>query len=392
MKKTSHAIALLAAVIGLSGPIGGQLASASGASPEWTYQDGYKDPVTGRSYYRAAAYERQQYVSRVVYADGSGNWYALPKPYWGFGVDNANGALRLYGNGDYLDSIGSSLYSPSHDLVTRRIDYDERSPDGKWELKVGEHYTIGSERNATGKRLLAFVKRTGDGTVREFSFTAFYSGVFWLPDNRLLAHVYSEEKRQNEIVALDPATGTTTPLVVGSFYGYDAKSGSIEFAYNEPTRKPWIYSLKTGRTRPYTKQDEPLFQAPSRPEPTSPAPLQPAAVPADLQPDNLPVAPLTESTEPEAVAVINRVSVELPAAFLEGNTGWIALQPLQHAFGVKAEKLEQYPIDRQFRLSLQGKSLFADLENSRNYGGRLYVNKSLLQKLGLKLEQLQWIP
>lgn len=395
--KAALLAAIVAVTIGSAG-IGRQEAGAAGngnattgatEQAKWHFDDGFRDPGTGWSFFRAYAYDKNSFESRVVYKNTKDEWYALPQRYLTVGTDYETGKIML---SDYI-SLEGNIYEPAKGLVTHEILFDDVSPDGKYSLKLGEHYTVFSdrERTMTGKQLLVFVKNNATGVVRKSAYTAFYSGAAWLNDNRLLAHVYSEEEHQNVILAIDPATGAAKTLVSGSLEGLDVAGGYLRFTYNEPTRKPWVYNLADGSIRPYVEAtDRQRFEGQAVPQPKVPAAIDASVVPADLQPDSLPVAALQERSISEATAVVNSIAVALPSAFMEGNKAWLALQPFQAALGVSVKKQAENDFAGSFEVSYRGKTITLDETNSRNYGGRLFADRSALAKLGLRLQSLTW--
>jgi len=385
-KRIFLAVCLLAAsVTGLVQP-----ASAAEEKLQWQYGRGFKDAATKRSYYEAYVHSGNLHKFRVIYAAKEGTWFSLPERYWGIGLVRPDGTYFL---NEYATVAGTllsrSVYDPARDHITHEIPYIA-SPNGKWGLFTADHYVI--KRRGTGKELIVLIKDLAKGQVRKLGFPAFYSGVRWMPDNRLLANVYSEEAKQNEILAIDPETGRTQRLLLASLYAYDAKSQSILFAYNEPARTTRIYNVKTGEIRTATEADKKRFYTGTDPAGNSQPETPEIKPPADLQPDQLPQGPITETTVDEAVAVINGQTIGLPAAFLEGSRAWIPVQPLIDLFDIRVKNMKDLLSSVTFRLEGPAGSIDLDETNSRNYGGRLFLSKDQLQRLGLHLEQLKWQP
>ncbi|QYR21990.1 hypothetical protein KZ483_02850 [Paenibacillus sp. sptzw28] len=385
-------IAVLTALLGQ--PAAANAAKVQTKALEWRYDAVYKDSATGRSYFHAYSHLDNQYFSRVIFATDEGTWFSLPDKYGNIYRSSSPKETYLQEAGVYGDILSRKVYDTVYDEVTNETTYLP-SPDGKWGMRQLDYYTLEPYEQGKGfyqrKQISVVIKDFSTGKVRETTLIPSRTWLRWMPDNKLLTTTYSKTERQNEIITIDPATGGSHRLLLASMYGYRPKQQLILFAYNEPTRKEWVYDLGSGKIRAMTKQDKDLFYYPDGD--SQPADdLKPTIIPpADLDPGQLPVEQTTETTDNEAAAVINGTTVGLPYAFESGGKTWIPVRSLMDAFGMKVDKLSDGRLDYAFKVTNGKSSIIATSGNSRVYGFRLLLTRDELKKLGLNLESVSWL-
>lgn len=360
-----------------------------GKTYEWTFTGQYEDAASGRSYYRAYAYDKQSgFMGRVIYKNGQGDWSALPDRYLYTSWDISAGQPVLVDSED-VSGIQHLFYDPSTDTVVRRAAFNRTGNEAYGLLQTK---TAALPRNVNGNVMttahsLLMLKNYGSGEIRVIGESGHSFFTAWLNDGSLLVERYSEEAKQNEIVKLDPASGKTARLLLASVWGYNEAAKQLMIAYNEPNRKLWIYNLGDGTLHPASKQEIDSFYGSSSSVSYPEVPAdQP---PSGLQPQLLPVTPTEDTTVHEAEIAVNGKNVKLPFAFQSGGSTYVPVRPLADA-SVCAVKQTKTADSSYFTLTGPSGSVKIPSEESAMLGYRLYVSTEQLKSVGLMTESLTW--
>jgi len=356
--------------------------SAAAADPEWHVSPSFTDPETGKQFYNAYTWKDGPLYGRaMVYTDSNG-WAALPDKYREVRKAYETGTVFLMKNGVYNFEFQQAVYDPiANEVAFKRI--YEPSPNGRFGVAALTSYSGG---NGNGKTHALFVKNFGNGEVREAYSSWKYMIYHWLPDGRLLLQRYNETEKQNEIVAYDPAKDATKRLALASLYAYDKGNDALLIAYNEPTRKPHLLDLGSGKVRAATQEDvdgiyERLADVPNHVD------LPPARSP-EIDPDELPVIGVKETYWFEAIAKVNGENVALPYAFRNGSSTWVPIRALADKFGWDVAKRSTYVYD----IAIDGQTHTLDRGNSRVLSDRLHMTLEQLRDVGARVEQFEWLP
>lgn len=402
--KTTIVAGLTALTIALSGGAAVQAQTTDTAVPgtaslssyNWTFTGEYVDPVTQRSYYRAYAYDKQSgFMGRVIYKESQGEWHALPDRYLYTYWDRSAGRPDLLDSQD-LSNIQQLAYDPSTDTVVRQVVFDTPGNESygllQTKMMVLPRKVNGSVGTTAGSLLM--LKNYSNGEIREIGESEHGFFTLWLDDGKLLVARYSEEAKQNEIVKIDPATGQTTRLLLASIWGYNEAGKKLMIAYNEPTRRLWLYNIEDGTLHAASKQEIDSFYSSSSGSSSSAAasiPEEPAdQPPSDLQPQQLPVTATTDTAVNEAEVTFNGTTVKLPFAFRSGGTTFLPVRPLADASVCKVVQTKTAG-SSYYTLTGPTGSVKIRSEESVMLGYRLYVTTDQLKSIGLKPERLAWI-
>ncbi|THF84083.1 hypothetical protein [Cohnella fermenti] len=377
-------------VLAASLAFGGLAGGASGAAAEgWQlidYRELWQSPATGNSFYEARIESASGMEREYVYRDSAGGWHRLDDHVIGMGM-----------------SSGNEYPSVSYDWATveERLEafwrYSTYLDDAKWRVVVGHNYALspdgkwglldgGYNLEKSGRPTYSyFLKNIRTGQVTEWQRSDRRLSWAWLPDGRLLVQRFNSEEQQNEIAVYLPAEDRWQRLVLGSIYGYKAEKGLLVFARNEPTRKQWVYDLRTGAIRAYdsAKDDAWLMTGGASAE-------EPDREGFPEDPDSLPVTALTVARLNEHVVATSEGTVSVPFAFAGAGKTYIPLRPLLGKFGLdwafRSEKdaaADPQAANFPYSLSRNGTSVGLDEGNSRVLQDRLYVTPEALKSLGL---------
>lgn len=406
MKKSALTLALAALLMMTGGSVATAqtktevaevVQAADAAVYEWTFNPAYTDSVLGRDYYNASGYDgKGSYLSRVVYKDAEGQWHALPEDYYWIAWDSNTGMASLYGRltTDRLQQLGLQrlVYDSEHNTATAELVMN-RSRDGSYGVQDYKMYRVEKSQSGIYYTFQAgyFLKEFRTGSIRWIATGYASPRLDWLPDGRLLIERYSQEAKQKEIVAYDMSTGRTERLLLASFYGYDKQSGRLMVAYNEPSRRHWIYNLADGSLLPADSASEidDFYRQASSGQKRASVPK--ADQPVDLQPQQLPVEELTARFAPEASVTILDKRISLPFAFKIGTTTMLPARSLADA-GVLSVKQVKHgsAADSSFTLTGPNGSIELSYADSYMIGDRLYVSTANLRDIGLIPQQFSW--
>ncbi|QJC53697.1 hypothetical protein HGI30_20650 [Paenibacillus albicereus] len=364
----------------------------------WSFHRLFYDEKSGRSYFTAFRSDSDtRYESVHIYQDKDESWHALEKGIqiiWS-GYDGIGAMLILPGTyGGATPLIASYLPDEDRAIVRAAFSQGDR---GIAEIRSYATSYRTEEGYSYRPWFLSFY-RTPGGLVREVGSSTWRSRFHLLPDGGQLVQAYSEQAKQYEVFRLDPDTGNRKHLVYARLDAYDAKAGKAVVRYNKPDRPAAILDLASDSLRPPASGEIQRIRSDAAPAAPylSPSDLGKAMPPADLQPQELPVTATKLDVQPVARAVLAPgIGVDLPFAFIRGGRTLLPARELIDAAGLQVEA-HQIPgttgIGNWFELTGPAGTVRADSESSLLLADRLYVSSALLQRIGLAVERIDWLP
>jgi hypothetical protein len=373
---------MLATLLLLSASAGYGVREAAAAEP-YTAHYAYTDPRTGEVFFNVIR-DVKPYRQHVVFRAADGQWMRLPDDVTQIWSDGSTGCARV---GDFLLQP-APFHDACYDAAADELVYTSMftpSPSGKWGLKIITFFEPTSQPNAIGKKVVVMLKNNATGAIRQILESSHHPSYTWLPDGTLALERFSETERQNEIVRINPATGETKRLMLGSLRADATKDGLLLYVKNEPSRPFRIYDYRTGKSRLAKEGEaEALFFADSGPRDGG----EPS-MPANLDLDALPIAETGIRQEDAAALKLDNGEVPLPFAFigLDGET-YVPLKPLLDRGWTLAK--EAVPEGGHAFVVRSGRGeVRLHRGNSTTLEDRLYVPIRLLQTLGHEAE-LKW--
>lgn len=352
-----------------------------------TIQAEWEDPTTGSTYYNWSSMQNDQYLNKVIVSTKDGKWAQLDDKFtYISSYSKETIHPRLSKQFSSISAGDLFFYTPLYLDTTQKVavkgNLYDISPDGKW--GIYETADFGSEKSSDGKTAQYmqlhsyFLKNMTTGELKEWISSSQYMRFNWLADSTLLINEYSPVAKQRAISTYDPATGKKKELVLGRIDSYSEKDQTFVFVKNEPKRLPWIYNLKTGKSRLLTEDEREKLYTWRDTRPTTKAP------------DNLDVAALPILDLPihhlyEHEVITSQGSELVPYAFVKEGTTFIPLRFILSSFNVSVGQREGDMYDYQYKLTgPTGQSMTLDRNNSRVFQFRLFVTPEVLEQIGLQ--------
>ncbi len=348
----------------------------------------WEDPTTGSTYYNWSSMQNDQYLSKVIVSTKDGKWAQLNDKFGYIYSDTRNmkypylSTIRGTDPEGELFGFGSPLYlNMDQNEAVRGNKYDV-SPDGKWGLYSTNN--TGAQKTLNGKYVSSialhsyFLKNMSTGVLQEWKSSSQYVSLYWLADSTLLVNEYSPVAKQKAISTYDPVTGKKKELVLGKIDSYSEKDHTFVFAKNEPKRLPWIFDLKTGKSRLLTEDEREKLYTWSDTRPTT-------KVPDNLDVPALPIIDLPIHHLYEHEVITSQGSELVPYAFVKEGTTFVPLRSIVSSFNLIVGQREGDMYDYQYKLTgPTGQSMTLDRNNSRVFQFRLFVTPEVLEQVGLQ--------
>ncbi|MBB6730748.1 hypothetical protein [Cohnella zeiphila] len=398
--RVSLAAAALAAGVGQAA-IAGPQAAAAGLSADDVYYS-FTDARTGESFYNISRpLSDNARDDRVLMLGADGAWELLPESIQAVWQANRFDYASVYLKPGALKTFDGAYYDTASDELVDGNLY-ENSPNGKWGFKYIIHYGMFANPQIHGwyysKRIAVLLKSNLNGVVRQIGDYPSQPEYFWLPDGTILEQRYSEQDSQNEVVRIDPASGQAKRLVLGSLRAYENGQNTFVFARNEPTRTPFLYDVGTGRIQAADKKE-----AAARIEKfrhrgsgaSNPNQAEPPKVPADLDLDSLPVAPMTQRQQTEGTVIADGQRIQVPYLFFGLDRElYVPVLPLVDSLGWQTEKTSDSNSGEgySFTIKTARHDIIANKENSQVLDGRLFVRLKDIQAAGYANFGIEWTP
>ncbi|AIQ13567.1 hypothetical protein [Paenibacillus durus] len=369
---------ILAAAVLLT--LSGQVLPSVYAKSENSVQDYAVDAAKGVEIYSIRYMVDEKYQNAVVYKQQDGTFAKWQEPFHFFRTAE-DGSLIIGGSDD---PEGSYVYDPDRQAIVHKNIYS-LSPDGKWGLLERSRYlyvkSLSPYSDYIAKLNDYYLKnmKTGDVSLYKTMQTSFRTG--WYDQHTLLESGYDSQAKQNLITAYNPETGKRTTVLAGSMYAFNNSISKLLYVENEPRRLQRVYDLKTSASHLLTSEAERSAIYPSvlsRPS---------SALPAGINPAELPVVPVPVIEQYEYTAEINGLSIPVSTVFEADGKRWIPVRPLATALGWKVELLDQpgtsYKASNyQYTISQGAAKITLTPSNSFSTGGRLFMTQGQLASLG----------
>lgn len=343
----------------------------------------YTNPNTKEAYYNAyITTDDGQAHRKVLSRTKDGTWYVLPDTVTQVWGDELSPYVRVMTKGLNPQPFGEVYLDTAGDRLVGKVGY-QNSPSGKFGIRKVIYF------EGYSKRVALFVKNNQNGVIRQAWDGWEWPVTYWLPDGSLLFERYSETAKQNEIVRLDPDTLKTQRLLLASLLGYDEQRGELLLTYNEPTRQPYLYDVRTRKVRGVTEHEVQAFYERVQGSASTKAP----EVPDDLNANQLPVKALEYVQEGEANLIINGKQIELPFAFLGMDQKlYVPILPVSESLNWEVERSADSNMKAyRYMVSTETRSIQVDRSNSKVIEDRLYLQDDVLTKL-VSEWRLEWNP
>lgn len=394
IRSRSLAAALLCGLLIAAAGFGMMRSEAHAAAAPFYAYYAYTDPRTGEAFFNI--HRDAEYF--VVFRTADGEWIRLPETVHSIGSGSGEGCVIVSARILQQVPVYDICYDAAADELIHTAVF-QPSPSGKWSLKhvsllgymdaerptgpAGGSILYGTRGIPAQSALL--VKDSARGVVRQIYGSSGFRRSDWLPDGTLLVEQFSETERQNELVRVNPATGETNRILLGSLRGYNKELGLLLCVKNEPSRTLRIYDLLTGQFRLAEEGEaDALFYDLIKQER-----LKEPSVPKDLDLDALPVADTGIRQEHGAALALDGSEIPLPFAFIgsDGET-YVPLRPLAELGWTM--RREVFPGGgHEYVVETDRGSLVVNPGNSVAMNGHIFIKLALIRSLGHDAE-LKW--
>ncbi|WNS44428.1 hypothetical protein [Paenibacillus sp. MMS20-IR301] len=377
MTRTTLGLALSASVL-----LAMAAAPAAHAAEEIYYSDSYINREKGIELYSAGQFNGSSYDHAVIARQPDGSFAKWQEPFqylW----ENTNGELSLSWSDDPELSY---VYDTQSRSILRKTVYD-LSPDGSFGFIGRSRYVWvpGATANSgyPAKFTDYYLKNMATGATSVYYSSQGRYYAFWIDQHTLLENRYSEDARQNVISTYNPLTGKRQELLQGSLQNWNPAAGIIQFAKNEPLRRPWVYNLNNGTSRLIKDDAELRTLFPPSPA-SSTAEVQP---PKNIVLGQLPVVEIPVTLTYEYSVLLDGQSVDVATVFTKDGAAWIPVKPLAAALGwsidleartTAAAKAAGY----RYTLTAGSTKIICTPANSFVSTNRLYITQAQLKQLG----------